>query len=172
MTGIVMLVVLGPAVLLQMGLPAFASLGQARAPLLLAAVLYYALNRDTGVMLAAALAAALLQDALSPVPLGTSAACFCVIGWVASRFKRIVLSESHVTAGFFGGLASGLLVLWLYLLFRHSGLVSVTFRWVLLKALGTAVLGVIASPFVFALAGWLDRQVGNVHHKEVVHDFE
>ena len=105
MTLVVMASVLIVLAVAQAQLPGFVLLAQARFPFLLSIVLYYALNRETGTMLATAFLAGLLHDALSPVPLGYSTALFCAAGWLASRFRRLVITESPITPVFFGSVA-------------------------------------------------------------------
>ena len=54
MTWVIMVTTLMVAAFLQMALPGYACLGQAKFPFLLAVVVYYSLSRGTGVTLFAA----------------------------------------------------------------------------------------------------------------------
>lgn len=168
MTWLVMVLILIGSAVMQTVLPAFAFLGQAKFPFLLAVVLYYALNWNTTMMLIAAFFAGFLYDVLSPVPLGYSALCFCAIGWIVARFRNLILMDSVVTPAFFGGVAGVGFALGLYVLLAKDGLVVYPASWVVLKAVGTGILGMICTPVIFHLAGGLDRIVGNADVKESI----
>jgi rod shape-determining protein MreD len=166
-TCVILLLVLTASAVMQALLPGFLVLGQAKFPFLLAVVLYHALNRGAPVMLAVAVLAGFLQDSLSPVPLGYSPFCFCVIGALTARFRDTVLTEAFVTQAFFGALTGCCATVMLYVLLVREGLVHVPFRIVVLKMFGSAVLGSVSVPFVFLVMGRLDRLVGNVKEAEV-----
>jgi rod shape-determining protein MreD len=152
--------------------PPFAILGHAKIPFLLALVLYYALNHPTGTMLGAALVAGFLGDALSPVPMGYSAALFCAAGLVAGRYRKLVVPDSLMTAVVFGAVAGGIMPLVFWGLLTRASLVSASVGWVLLKALGTAVLGALAAVVCFLLLNAMDRMVGNTGPRDVAHAIE
>ena len=162
MTWVIMIVVLTGGAVVQTLLPATIFLGEAKCPFLLAGVLYYALNRETNVMLAAAFWAGFLQDALSPIPLGYSSFCFCVVGWAASRFRNLVIIESSVTQVFFGGMSGIIVTIILYVLLVKEGLITHPAGHIMLKTAGTGILAMICTPIMFALTGRLDHLVGNV----------
>jgi rod shape-determining protein MreD len=169
---IVMAIVLMVGGLLQFLLPGYAVLGQAKFPFLLAAALYYALNWDVGVMLVAALGAGLLQDILSPIPLGYSAFCFCLVGWISNRWRSLILTDAMITPVFFGGIVSMVVMLLLYILLVRGDLIEVTLGGLILRMIGAGILGMISTPLVFLLAGGLDRLVGNVEEKGNLDDVE
>ena len=162
MTCVVMGFVLLSAAVLQVTVPPHALLGQAKCPFLLSVVVYYSLTRDGRVMLTAAVAAGFLQDALSPIPLGYSACCFALAGWLCGRFRHTVLTDSVVTQVFFGVVSGVAVTLCIYLLLLRADLLAVPFRWALLKAAGSGTLGAVCVPAVFMVTGRLDRLVGNV----------
>lgn len=169
---IVMIMVLMAAALLQWLLPGYAVLGQVKLPFLLAGVLYYALHWDLAVVLVAALAAGLLQDVLSPIPLGYSAFCFCVVGWIANRWRKLILIDAMVTPVFFGGIASVAVTVALYVLLARGEFIETSLGWLVLRMMGAGLLGMISTPLVFLFAGSLDRLVGNVEEKESLDDVE
>jgi len=163
MTWLVMLISAVGAALLQNLLPGPAWLGHSKWPLLLGVVLYYALQRERSVMWLAALVAGTLQDALSAVPLGTSAVCFMVVGWVSSRFRSLVLSEALVTQSFFG-MASALGVgVMLYVLAWRPSASAPALGSMLLAVAGLTIEAALCTPVVFHVVGGLDRRVGNIH---------
>jgi rod shape-determining protein MreD len=161
MTWIVMLLVLVCALVLQMAFPPVAWMGQVRAPFLLAAPLYYALSRQTGATFVSALAAGLLEDAMSQVPLGYSALVFCAAGWIATRLRAFVLTESVPTQAALGGLAAAGATLALYGLLRYAGAASCPAGRLVWKVGSTAALGAVCAPVVFLVASRLDRLAGN-----------
>ena len=165
-----MVIVLMVAALLQLLLPGYASLAQVKFPFLLAGVLYYALNWDLAVVLVAALLAGLLQDILSPMPLGYSAFCFCIAGWIANRWRKLILTESVITPMFFGGIASMAVTLALYVLLARGDLIENAIGWLFLRMIGAGILGMISTPLMFLFAGLLDRLVGNVEEKGSLDD--
>jgi len=168
-TWVIMLVSLAAAALCQMWLPAPAWLGQAKFPALMAVVLYYALNHGTGVMFGCAFLAGMLQDALSPIPLGYSGICFALAGWIASRFRRTVLLDAAVTPLVFGAACGSGAALALYVMLARQGLVAWPYGRLLLKLVGTGALGALCTLAAFLAIGRLDRLVGLT---EAVEEFD
>lgn len=162
MTPVVMVMTLMLGAVVQTLSPAYPALGQAKAPVLLAVVVYYALNRTSAVMVCAALLAGFLQDALSSIPLGYSSAVFVVAGWLISRYRNLVNTESAVTPLFFGAIAGSSVLLLMTLLLARAGLVYIMPGRLLLKLLGAGFLCMLATFVVFLLLGALERMVGNV----------
>ncbi|NQT94545.1 MAG: rod shape-determining protein MreD [Lentisphaerae bacterium] len=161
MTWIVMTITFAVATIVESMVPPVSALGQAKLPILMSVVLYYALHRSTTVMSIAALVAGLLCDALSPVPLGSSLLLFVVAGWVASRFRGLVMVDSAITGLFFGAVGGLGVTLVQGLLFLRGGPMAVSPGLVLVKTAGTALLGGCCTPLVFFAIGKLDRMAGN-----------
>jgi rod shape-determining protein MreD len=166
MTGVVAFFVLLAAVLAQVGGPGVAMLGGARAPFLLGAVLYYALRRESHTMLAVALAAGLLQDTLSFIPLGYSVVAFGLAGWIVSRFRDLVIGDTVLAPLCFGAAAAPVVTLFLYLLLIRSGHAGVPVPRLVVRLLGTGLLALAATPACFWLAGRLDALAGNIQTEE------
>jgi rod shape-determining protein MreD len=163
MNAMVMVLLLLPASLAQMLLPTFAFMGQARAPMLLAVVMYYALGRELVPLLWACLAAGLLQDSLSAIPLGYSVVVFAVVGFVAGRCRDTITREHYVPHALLGATGGFVATLLLYGALRlHDG-IACSFVWALLKAFWTAILGMWCVPLMCLIGGWLDRATGNVN---------
>jgi rod shape-determining protein MreD len=155
---LMIIAVLG-ATLAQALLPGWAMFGQARFPVLLGLVLYYALNHKSWIVILVAFVAGMLQDGLSLVPLGYSALLFCVVASVAGRYRRLVLSEAVVTAAFFGGISSLLMTLFLFLLLNHSGTISCSGSLAFLRIVGSGILGTITVPAVFLIMTHLHHEL-------------
>jgi len=172
MTWVVMVLVTLCAAVAQTLMPPVIWMGGAKPPVLLAVVLYYALHRDAGEVYIAALLCGVVQDSLSPVTLGYSPVLFCLLGWVVSRFRRVVLSETLLAPVVFGLAAGCLCTVLMYVLLARQGQVDWPWMRMLWRSAGTGLLGAIATPFVFVLTGGLDRLVGNVAMRETIDDYE
>ncbi|MBT3191609.1 MAG: rod shape-determining protein MreD [Verrucomicrobia bacterium] len=155
------------ATLTQASLPVWAVLGYARSPVLLGLVLYYALNHKLWVVVPVAFTAGMLQDGLSMVPLGYSALLFCLVAIVAARYRQLVLSEAAVTAAFFGGIASLVVSLALYLLLRKADLISCKGSVATLHILGSGILGLVTVPVVFLSMAGLHRSLDLIEEEGV-----
>ena len=172
MTGVVMMLAVITGSVVQVQLPAPAMLGQARFPILVGVALYYALNYHGGIAFIAGLLAGLVQDVLSPIPLGYSMVCFCAAAYIAGRFRELVIPESFATSAFFGALGGAGVTLGLAGLLLASESISYSPMWIGLKVLGTALLAVLATPVVFLVLGKIDRVVGNLHEERTVDGFQ
>lgn len=148
----------------QQVLPGLTLLGQAKAPIVLSVVLYYALHRSLSLLVIAAIAGGVLCDSLEALPMGYSAVIFCMLGIVAWFYRDVVFSARGMTHLVFGLLAGLGLTFGLYglLLVSEESLREVSWSWIALKAIGTALLGMILAPIVFAVLERLDRLTGNI----------
>ena len=162
MTWLVLLVLTVGAGFVQTLLPGLAWLGQVKCPLLLGLVIYYAMQRETEVMLVAAVLAGVMQDALSPVPLGLSALLFILVGASLARFRELVMSDAVVTQAFFGLVGAGVTALLQCLLLLATRTLVLSPGAVLLKVFGMALGGLVGTPVMFKVAGVLDRMAGNI----------
>ncbi len=167
-----MFFVLVSSALLQALLPPIVFLGQGKFPFVLGVVVYYALNRETHVMLAAGFFGGFLIDVLSPVPPGYSAFCLCVIGLIAGRFRKLVLTETILTPIIFGAIAGAVAGILLYIMLVREGLAAWPFFRLVTRIIGAAILGAFCTPIMFAVAGTLDRLGGNVEAKESLDEVE
>lgn len=149
---------------LQQVLPGLTLLGQAKAPIVLSIVLYYALHRSLSLLVTAAIAGGVLCDSLEALPMGYSAAVFSVLGIVAWLYRDVVFSARGVTHMVFGLVAGLGFTLGFYglLLVSDASLREVSWLWIALKAIGTALLGMILAPIVFAVLERFDRLMGNI----------
>jgi rod shape-determining protein MreD len=161
---VIMAVALLIGAVAQEVLPGLTLLGQAKAPLVLSVVLYYALHRSLLLLLTAAIVGGVLCDSLEALPMGYSAAVFGVLGIVAWFYRDVVFNARGVTHMVFGCLAGLGLTFGLYglLLISEESLWEAAWFWIALKAIGTALLGMILAPIVFAVLERLDRLTGNI----------
>ena len=162
MTAVVMIFLIFVAGVMQSTIPGLAAAGNARAPLLLGVVLYYALVRGQRPALPAALLAGMFQDGLSLVPVGYSSFCFFAVVLIVSMVREAVFQESFVTASFFGGVSAVAVGLGLQILLWKEGLVHPGPTRIAVRMAGDAVLGMISTPFVVAIATKIDRLIGNI----------
>jgi len=148
----------------QQVLPGLTLLGQAKVPLVLSVVLYYALHRSLSLMVMASIAGGLLCDNLEALPMGYSSAVFCALGIGAWFWRDVVFSARGVTHMVFGLLAGLGFTFGLYglLLISEESLREVSWLWIALKAISTALLGMILAPIVFAVLERLDQLTGNI----------
>jgi len=145
---------------LQGLLPSVPFLGEAKPPILLGIVLYFALMRNPWPALSTAVAAGLFQDLLSQGPFGFSIPCFLVIAWVVNESREHLFGRrwsTHMMLGVFG---SAFMVLALYPLYVMDGALRLPFMGMLAKAYGTMLLSLITVPIVFKIVDWMHRGLG------------
>jgi rod shape-determining protein MreD len=112
-------------------------------------------------VVASALLAGLIQDSLSLLPVGYSAVCFSVFGFVIYHAREVLFRDSPLTVAVLGGGLSAITTLVIYMMLRlGTETVAVPLWWLGLKMGGNALLGVVAVPLVWLVAGSLERQVG------------
>jgi len=158
----VMLFVLACGAVVQAVIPIWTSAAQAKAPVLAAMVVYYALARDGRTLLWAAILAGLMQDGLGSVPFGFSSVTFCLMGWLVARFKDVVFAHEAFTHMLFGAFAGFVQTMCMYVLLSGANLLDMAFVVVLQKALATALLGAALTPLVFAGCSVMDKKMGLV----------
>jgi len=149
---------------LQSLVPASAPLGLAKAPFLLAVVLYYALTHKRAAVATVAIVAGLIQDSLSLFPVGYSALCFACFALAVESLRGVLFRDSILTVSALGAVLSALTVPVLYaMLLLGTDTARVPLGWLGLKMAGNALLGLLVAPAVWMVAAGLERQVGVVH---------
>jgi rod shape-determining protein MreD len=166
MTWLIMMFILVGGAVIQTVVPSCGILGGAKLPILLAVVLYYALTRNVSITLVAAFGAGFLHDVLSQIPLGHSVFCFCVAGWLAGYFRNMVLTDSIFTTIIFGGITNAVVTIVFFVMLAQDDLIYYSYGRIILKAAGALVLGMVCTPVIFYLAGWLDKLVGNIEMEQ------
>jgi len=143
---------------------------QAKAPVLLALVVFHALMRPRGQAITAAVLAGFLQDANTEMPLGYTSLAFLLAVWVIHHFRDEMYVLHPITHILCGALAAGTVILLqalMLVVFLRDPLFGLGGYTVLLRIAGTAVLGAIVTPVAFSLLRGLDRYLGYVDEREV-----
>ena len=167
MIGVTMAFLLLAAGLLQDVLAGPLWLGQAKAPVLLAVALYYALHHERWAMLTAVVVAGILQDSISLMPIGYSSFCFCLLGLAVRNLRGILFKHSMGTAALVGGLSGALAAGFLQgMLVMGTNYETGPWWWVIWRMAGSAVLGMVAFPVAWRIARSLDQLAGNLEPQE------
>ena len=167
MNQLVLFVSLTLCAIAQAVLPHWHTMAQAKAPVLLGGVMYYALTRRGGVALEAAIIAGFLQDVLDFIPLGYSMFAFALAAQLVNRYRTRVFGGSWVTHMLLGAMASVLTTLVLYTLLVATGVdIAISIGAAFRKALGVAFMGLFVISLVFWAIERLDYRLGNIRHRE------
>jgi hypothetical protein len=164
MNMLVMILALGCAGVLETAWPAAAALGQAKPPLVMGLILYYAMCRSLPLMLAAAVLGGVMSASLNALPLGAMLLGLAGIGLLVRGYREMVFSGQWLTRMVLGA-AAGLgltMILFVWLGLADSGLRGAAPEWVLMKILGAGLYGLLLAPVIFWLMEHLDRMVGNL----------
>lgn len=145
---------------LQAMLPVFMWAGHATFPVLTAVVVYFALFRGGGLMLAVALLAGLFQDSLSLIPIGYSSFCFAVCGVIIQKYREMMMVQSVLTHMVLTAAMHGAVTLVLAILMLKDGMIPWQPGWLLLKIPGAMALGLITGPLVIAATQALEEKLG------------
>jgi rod shape-determining protein MreD len=163
---LVLFVALLAATILQSLLPGFGRFGHNKAPLMLGIVVYYALSRDRGLMITAALVGGFILDALGEIPLGYSACSLWVIGEVLHRQRNNILYQQVFTHVVIGAVSGGVMTTLMYLLLISNTNLSMSISSFLVLGIGSVLFGGVAIPLSYYLMGKLDGLVGNDVQRE------
>jgi len=168
MKRLLMITALFCCALIQAMSPAWAGMGQAKPPLLLGVVLFYALSRDGSIVLECAVVAGLLQDSLGPIPHGFSVGAFLTAALLINQYRDRLFAEHWFTHATLGVAASAWVSLFLYVTLVSTGLRSgVQFSFVMSKALGMSLMGMIFIPIIYYAIQHLEVQLGLQPMKEI-----
>lgn len=145
-------------------IPASIFMGQAKLPILMSIMVYYALNRPIELMLISAMAGGILCDSLNALPLGYSSLCFCAVGVVVRMYREVVFSRKWLTHILFGAVTGTgyALAMYILLVLSEASIREAPFSWIVVKALGTGVFGMVLVPIVFVVMERLDMMMGNI----------
>lgn len=148
-------------------LPTWHFMGQASIPIILGVVLYYALYYPRSYWLTAAILGGLFQDSLGLVPLGYAAVCFSVVAVLASRFREVMFLHEFLSHVWIGASASAISTALLFGLLKGSGLTAAGTGWIVVRIVGSALLGAVCVPLVMAVMAGVDKTLGNVKWGEI-----
>ena len=166
MNGLVMLVLILGGALVQVVIPGSTALGSAKIPALAAIVVYYALARRRRDMLWAAVLAGMVQDGMGLIPFGYSSFAYCALGLMIARCKELVFVHEMITHMLLGFLMAFGATLLSFFLLTSTGLIEMNVSQAFHKAFGGALLGAVATPFVFRVCERLDRLMGLVESRD------
>ena len=145
---------------LQVMVPAWRYMGQPAFPFLLGVVLYTAVNKKARYFVATAFLAGVLEDSLSLAPLGYSTCAFLAAGGLAVLLREDFFADKARTVFWFGALCAATSTGTMALLLRMKGLVVLSGGEIFWRMAGSAVLGAIVIPLLFALMRGLERRLG------------
>lgn len=145
---------------LQGVVPAWRHMGQPAFPFLLAVVLYAATHKKARYFVPTAVLAGVLEDSLSLAPLGFSACSFLAAGGLAVLLRDDFYADQARTATWFGALCAAVSTGTMALLLRLQGLVALSGGDMFRRMEGSAVLGAVVVPLLFALMRGLERRLG------------
>ncbi|MBW7907544.1 MAG: rod shape-determining protein MreD [Kiritimatiellae bacterium] len=150
------------ASVLQAMLPTTAWSGWAPAPLMSGLVLYYSLMHRRALVLEAALLAGLVEDSLSLMPLGTTSFGFAVAGLIIERYRDDVMEHQWTTHVAFGAMLNAGVTLFSMAMLLKDDLIHPPLFHMVLRVIGSFVLGGLVAPLVFALMNRFETTLGGV----------
>jgi rod shape-determining protein MreD len=148
------------AAVLQLTVPGIPILAGSKPPLLLAVVVYYAATGSLTTACWVSVAAGVIHDALSPVPIGYSVLVFGLIGLMTGELRRVVDMDQWVSRWIMGFVAGAMATLILGISLMKHDLVACSGVQVTAKALGSGVLGGMVISLVYLVAGSLRQLTG------------
>ncbi|MFT5124907.1 MAG: rod shape-determining protein MreD [Kiritimatiellia bacterium] len=175
MTLLLMMVITMFAAIIQSLLPSLPFLGSARAPVVLGVVMYYALTRERGLVLAAGLLAGIFEDALSSrMPMGCHSFLYVLVGLYINQYREKVFGNHWLTHMFLGVLACAAVTLGTYVLLMIrarpvDGAVSfaMPLGGMLVMGAGVILMGLAVIPITFKVVERLDYKLGNIELREI-----
>jgi rod shape-determining protein MreD len=142
---------------LQIGMPGASLFANAKAPFLAAVVVYYASTSSMGTACSVAVAAGLVHDAMSPIPLGYSVLVFGLLALLASELRRVVDLDQWLSRWIVGLLAGACTTVLFGILLSRNGLVEFGPGALTARVIGTGLMGMPLVPLVYATASGLHR---------------
>lgn len=143
-------------------IPTWGHLGEPAFPVLLGVVLYVATHKKARHFMWVALTAGVLADAMSLVPFGVSSLSFLASATVAMVLREDFYPDRAVVAMALGALCCAASTLVMGMLLQTWGLTTLGARAVLTRMGGSAVLGAVIMPLLFALLRSMERYLGTL----------
>jgi rod shape-determining protein MreD len=142
---------------LQIGMPCASLFANAKAPFLAAVVVYYGASGSMATACSVAVAAGLIHDAMSPIPLGYSVLVFGLLALLSSELRRVVDMDQWIARWIMGLLAGASTTVFFGVLLSRHGLVECGPGALTARVIGTALMGMPLVPLVYATASGLHR---------------
>ena len=151
---------------LQSSIPSSVWLGHATFPFLLGLVLHEALLGRPRRLLATSLLTGLVADAMTPVPLGYSAALYLFAGQAVYRIRDLVVARQWTTQSLLGGVAHLLCTAGCFVLLLIGDRPGLSGWSGAARALGALVTGAIAVPLAFHAVARTEQFLGHRPERE------
>ncbi len=164
----VLLLLLLPAAAIQTLLPPLPLPVPLKMPLLPAVALYYALEREWGIALVAALWAGILTDALGGVPGGTTSTLLFFLACGLLPARKVLPEDSAFPAAAAGAATALVLGVAQYISMLRLWETPPAFLASFASLAAVAILSAAAAVLVFPLARRLDLLAGNVKPRNEV----
>ncbi|MCS6771115.1 MAG: rod shape-determining protein MreD [Kiritimatiellae bacterium] len=148
------------AALLQAALPTSVWTGWAPAPLLAGVVVYFSLVRSRVHLMEVALLAGLVEDSLSQVPLGTTSFAYAVSSLAIERWRASLAVRHWTTHAAVAAAVNAATTAFAFLMLLKDGLIEPQPYAVVLRLVGSVVLGGVFGPLVFQAMEGLDDTLG------------
>ena len=153
------------AATLQALLPTWGHLGEPEFPVLLGVVLYVAVHKKPRHFLWTATVAGVLDDALSLAPLGYSSMAFMAAGGLAMVLREDFDPNKATVAIWLGGLCSAVTTGVMALLLKWKGLTALPLGRIVERMAGSALLGAVLIPVLFAVLRGMERRLGTLEER-------
>lgn len=175
MTLLLMIVITMFSAVFQSLLPSLPFLGGARAPVVLGAVMYYALTRERGMVLVVGLLAGIFEDALSSrMPMGCHSFLYVLVGLYINQYREKFFGNHWLTHMFLGVIACTAVTVGTFILLMirsrlEEGALAfaMSFTGMLVMASGVILIGLAVIPITFKLIERLDYKLGNIELREI-----
>lgn len=145
--------------------PAWNHLGNPAFPILPGVVLYAATHKRPRDFVWVALAAGVLDDALSLAPLGYSSLAFMAAGGLAMVLREDFYPNKATVAMWLGGLCSAVTTGVMALLLKWKGMTMLPPGRIFERMAGSALLGAVLIPVLFAVLRGMERRLGTLEER-------
>jgi len=157
MSGLLIIFLLFVGASAQTLLPAPGVFGSMEWPILLSLVLCISLRVDRPYAWLAGLLAGLLHDVFCPAPLGVSLPFFLLIALGANTLREDIFEDQIITYAVLGFLGALVQILYFSLIFLVTGLRPLHIGPLIIRLLGSGLLGLVATPLISLLIFRLPR---------------
>lgn len=145
--------------------PAWGHMENPAFPILPGVVLYAATHKGARDFVWVALAAGVLEDALSLAPLGYSSLAFMAAGGVAMALREDFYPSKTTVAMVLGGLCMAVSTGVMAGLLKAKGLTGMPAGAIFERMAGSALLGAVLIPVLFGLMRGMERRLGTLEER-------